>query len=67
MEHLIIKYKDYFNEIPRRETERFILRAFKYTDMNEYFDILRDENVQKYLGEGVPLFDKEPHISKKAF
>jgi ribosomal-protein-alanine N-acetyltransferase len=31
--------------------------------MDEYFDILRDEQVQKYLGGGVPLFDKEPHIT----
>ena len=31
--------------------------------MKEYFEILRDNRVQKYLGGGVPLFDKEPHIT----
>ena len=29
----------------------------------DYFDILRDDRVQKFLGGGVPLFDKEPHIT----
>lgn len=56
-------FNDYFNKIPYRESERCILRAFKRDDMNHYFDILRDESVQKYLGGGVPLFDKEPHIT----
>lgn len=58
-----MKFNEYFNEIPYRETERCILRAFKIDDMSQYFDILRDECVQKYLGGGVPLFDKEPHIT----
>lgn len=31
--------------------------------MEQYFDILRDQNVHKYLGGGVPLFDKEPHVT----
>lgn len=31
--------------------------------MDEYFDILRDDRVQRYLGGGVPLFDKEPNIT----
>ncbi len=29
----------------------------------DYFYILRDDRVQKFLGVGVPLFDKEPHIT----
>lgn len=57
------QFKDYFENIPYLETERFILSAFKREDMDEYFDILRDERVQKYLGGGVPLFDKEPNIT----
>lgn len=56
-------FNDYFNIVPYLETQRFILRPFSRSDMEEYFDILRDEHVQKYLGGGVPLFDKEPHIS----
>lgn len=58
-----MKFNDYFNKIPYRETERCILRAFVRDDMNHYFDILRDEFVQQYLGGGVPLFDNEPHIT----
>lgn len=56
-------FNDYFDSVPYLETLRFILRPFARDDMDEYFDILRDEQVQKYLGGGVPLFDKEPHIS----
>lgn len=56
-------FNDYFDSIPYLETQRFFLRPFSRDDMDEYFDILRDEQVQKYLGGGVPLFDKEPHIS----
>lgn len=56
-------FNDYFDSVPYLETQRFILRPFTRYDMDEYFDILRDEQVQKYLGGGVPLFDKEPYIS----
>ena len=56
-------FNDYFDSVPYLETQRFILRPFSRKDMDEYFDILRDEQVQKYLGGGVPLFDKEPHIT----
>lgn len=56
-------YKEYFESIPYLETERLILMPFSRQDMDDYFDILRDERVQQYLGEGVPLFDKEPHIT----
>lgn len=58
-----MKFNDYFTQIPQLETRRFLLRAFCRNDMDEYFDILRDDRVQKYLGGGVPLFDKEPHIT----
>lgn len=56
-------FDDYFNGIPELETERYILTAFSRDKMDEYFDILRDDEVQKYLGGAVPLFDKEPHIT----
>lgn len=57
------KFKDYFTCVPTLETERFLLVPFAREDMDAYFDILRDDKVQKYLGGGVPLFDKEPHIT----
>lgn len=56
-------FNDYFENIPYLETERFSLTSFNREDMEEYFDILRDERVQKYLGGGIPLFDREPHIT----
>ena len=56
-------FNSYFESIPELETERLRLTAFTREDMDAYFDILRDPEVQKYLGGGVPLFDKEPHIS----
>lgn len=56
-------FNSYFKEIPRLETERLSLNAFSREDMPEYFEILRDNEVQKYLGGGVPVFDEEPHIS----
>lgn len=57
------KFKDYFECVPTLETERFLLVPFAREDMDAYFDILRDDRVQRYLGGGVPLFDKEPHIT----
>ena len=57
------KFKDYFECVPTLETERFLLVPFAREDMDAYFDILRDDRVQRYLGGGVPLFDKEPHIA----
>lgn len=56
-------FKDYFDNVPYLETENLILVPFAREDMDEYFDILRDERVQRYLGGGVPLFDKEPDIT----
>lgn len=58
-----IQFNDCFKEIPALTTEQFYLTAFCREDMEEYFDILRDERVQRYLGGGVPLFDREPHIT----
>lgn len=58
-----MKYADYFENVPILITDRCILRPFARNDMNSYFNILRDEQVQKHLGGGVPLFDKEPHIT----
>lgn len=57
------KFRDYFECVPTLETERFLLVPFAKEDMDAYFDILRDDRVQRYLGGGVPLFDKEPNIT----
>lgn len=57
------QFKDYFDCVPCLETERLLLRPFTREDMKDYFEILRDARVQKYLGGGVPLFDKEPNIT----
>ena len=57
------QFKDYFDSVPRLETERLVLAPFAREDMEQYFAILRDDRVQKYLGGGVPLFDREPHIT----
>lgn len=57
------QFRDYFDCVPYLETERFMLVPFEKEDMKDYFDILRDDRVQKFLGGGVPLFDKEPHIT----
>lgn len=56
-------FKDYFESVPALETERFLLLPFTREDMDDYFAILRDDRVQKYLGGGVPLFDSEPQIT----
>lgn len=56
-------FNSYFQAIPKMESERLLLTAFNREDMDAYFDILRDPEVQKYLGGAVPVFDKEPHIS----
>lgn len=56
-------FNSYFVSIPELETERLKLTAFTREDMNAYFDILRDPEVQRYLGGAIPLFDREPHIT----
>lgn len=58
-----MEFKDHFKNIPCLETVRLKLNSFSREDMEEYFEILRDDRVQKYLGGGVPLFDKEPHVT----
>ena len=58
-----MSFGDYFKEIPRLETERLILRAFTREDMGAYLAIIRDADVQRYLGGGVPVFGGEPHIT----
>ena len=40
-----------------------ILRAFTHEDMDAYLAIIRDADVQRYLGGGVPVFGGEPHIT----
>jgi len=56
-------FNDYFDSVPYLETERYILAPFAREDMDQYFEILRDDRVQRYLGGGVPLFDSEPKIT----
>lgn len=56
-------FNDWFSAVPRFETERCLLRPFTAADMERYFEILRKPEVQRYLGGGVPLFDREPHIT----
>lgn len=44
------KFKDYFSCVPILETERFVFVPFAREDMDEYFDILRDERgSERYL------------------
>ena len=43
-------FNSYFSSIPKLETERLIFTAFTREDMNAYFEILRDKDVQRYLG-----------------
>ena len=43
-------FNSYFSSIPKMETERLIFTAFTREDMNSYFEILRDKDVQRYLG-----------------
>lgn len=45
------KFKDYFSCVPILETERFVFVPFAREDMDEYFDILRDERVQKGISD----------------
>lgn len=59
----MMTFNDYFASIPILETKRCILRPFSRDDLEEYFMILRDERVQKYLAGGIPLYDKEPHTT----
>ena len=42
-------FNSYFSSIPKMETERLIFTAFTREDMNAYFEILRDKDVQRYL------------------
>lgn len=58
-----MKFNDYFVKIPYLETDRLILRAFFLEDIDTYLAIISNPQVQKYLCGGVPIFNKEPHIS----
>lgn len=58
---LMKTFNDYFESVPVLETPRFCLRPFSREDLDAYFDILRDESVQQFLGGAVLVFDKEPH------
>lgn len=58
-----MKFNDYFNEVPRLETERLLLRPFRREDMDAYLAFIHDPEVQRFLGGGVSLFSAEPHIS----
>jgi len=43
-------YNDYFKEIPLIETDRLMLRPFRYDDIDEYLSFFANADVQKYLG-----------------
>ncbi|AIQ36360.1 hypothetical protein R50345_18070 [Paenibacillus sp. FSL R5-0345] len=58
-----MKFNDYFETIPHLKTDRLILRAFCSDDIETYLRIIHDPQVQQFLGGGVSLFNKEPHIS----
>lgn len=58
-----MKFSDYFASVPVLETARCVLRPFERADMDDYFEILQDEEVLKYLGGAVQVVDREPHIS----
>jgi [ribosomal protein S5]-alanine N-acetyltransferase len=58
-----MNFNDYFVTIPNMETDRLILRAFCREDINAYLEIIHDPQVQQFLGNGVSLFNEEPHIS----
>jgi len=57
-------------ETKRLETERLIMRPFKKEDANRYFEITKDEAIQKYVPNACPysleeaLFDIETYYSK---
>ena len=57
------RFNDYFTAVPRLETARCLLTPFAREDLEAYFEILRDDRVQRYLGGGVPVFDQEPKIT----
>lgn len=42
-------FNSYFKAIPELETERLCLTSFSRQDMPDYFNIIRDNKVQKYL------------------
>jgi ribosomal-protein-alanine N-acetyltransferase len=45
------------------KTNRLQMRQFKILDINEYFEVLQDENLYKYLPEKVPsLLETEKYI-----
>jgi len=58
-----MKFNEYFQSITILETERLMLRAFCYEDMQSYFDIIFNPQVKRYMGGGLRQFREEPHIS----
>lgn len=56
-------FNSYFQAIPVMETKRLILTSFSRDDMPDYFDIIRDNEVLKFLGGSIAVFDKEPHLT----
>ena len=58
-----VEYNDYFKEIPYLETESLILRQFCREDMSTYLEFMRNPDVHRFLGGGVNILDREPHIT----
>ncbi|GIO44345.1 GNAT family N-acetyltransferase [Paenibacillus apis] len=58
-----MEFNDYFVTIPLLKTDRLTLRSFCSDDIDTYLGIIHDPQVQQFLGGGVNLFNKEPHIS----
>ncbi|MEF3695056.1 MAG: GNAT family protein [Candidatus Cloacimonadota bacterium] len=43
-------YNSLFRDVPGLETQRLILRPFRYSDIDEYIRFFRTEEVQQHLG-----------------
>lgn len=58
-----MQFNEYFKSVPILNTKSLLLRPFERSDMPDYFDIIYDERVGKYMGGGINLFREEPHIT----
>lgn len=59
-----MKFNDYFQSVPVLESDRLLLRPFTFEDIrNEYVSIIRDSDVQKYLGGSIVILKNDKYIS----
>ena len=56
-------FNDYFKDIPVLKGKRILLNAFSREDLPQYFTIIENECVLKYLGGAITLVNKEPHLT----